>query len=106
MVNTCVSNIIPKDARIYYENGVPYMEYKGVTYDWRNDKVEVYFPKISLNISEVEYSEDISGYEKLNVTFSGEGFKLKKPVFTTIERTMTKADIEKELGYKINIVEK
>lgn len=102
---TC-SNIFPIDAKIYYEGGKPYMEYKGVTLDCRNDKVEVYFPKIALNISEVEYIEDISGYEELNVTFTCGDFKLKKPVFTTIERTMTKAEIEKELGYKVNIVEK
>ena len=106
MINTCVTNIFPTDAKIYYEDGSPYMEYKGITYDWRNDKVEVYFPKISLNISEVQLMEETNGYETLDVTFSVQGFKLKKPVFTTIERTMTKAQIEKELGYKVNIVEK
>ena len=47
MVNTCVTNISPIDAKIYYEDGKPYMEYKGTTFNWHNDKVEVYFPKIS-----------------------------------------------------------
>lgn len=111
MLNTVyANNVVPTDAKIYYENGVPYLEYKGIATDWSGDKIEISLPKINLFISQIEYSEEsIRGiYDRLielNVTFSGTNYnKLENVLSTkTIERTMTKEQIEKELGYKIKI---
>lgn len=104
-----LNDIVPTDVKIYYENGTPYMEYRGVTQNPRFDKVEIYLPKISLSISSIEYTENLYDPDELHVTFSDKYLvHPHKNVFTakTIERNMTKAQIEKELGYKVNIVEK
>lgn len=109
MVNTLCKCIKPIDAKIYYEDGVPYMEYRGVTQDCCMDKFEVYFPKIKLEISEFSWTEDINDYpysNNLEVTFADQNIaKLYGPRFNIIEKAMTKAQIEKELGYKIKIVD-
>lgn len=107
MVSTSVCNIIPKDVKIYYEDGIPYMEYRGIANGFNCDKFEVHFPKIKLEISEFSFEEEYYSPSKLNVTFSDENVRnLYKPTFKIFEKTMTKAQIEKELGYKVNIVEK
>lgn len=103
------NNIKPIDAKIYYEDGVPYLEYRGMTQNFCNDMVEVYIPKIKLEISAVAWEEECIRYDTLNkleVTFSDETITRQySPQFKTIERTMTKAEIEKELGYKVKIVD-
>lgn len=100
------NNIKPIDAKIYYEDGVPYLEYRGMTQNFCNDMVEVYFPKIKLEISAVTWSEEINCDSQLEVTFADNAIStLYSPRLKTIERTMTKAEIEKELGYKVKIVD-
>lgn len=106
------NNVQPIDAKIFYENGVPYLEYRGMTSDWNGDKIEIYLPKISLQVSCVEYNEDsMRGvYDRLielNVTFSGKDYRRPEEalIVKTIEKAMTKAQIEKELGYKVKIVD-
>lgn len=110
MSSSYIYNIKPIDAKIYYEDGMPYMEYRGVTQNFCHDMVEIYIPKIKLEISSLTWSTDIdhSGhYDQLEVTFSDDNIKdIYAPQFKTIERTMTKAQIEKELGYKVKIVDK
>ena len=109
MTNMHVKEIIPTDVKVYYENGIPYLEYRGIPQNGSFDKVEVYIPKINLNISSIEYTSNLYAPNELNVTFSAN--HIIEPnnynvVVTVIERNMTKAQIEKELGYKVNIVEK
>lgn len=107
MVNTLCKSIKPIDVRIYYEDGVPYMEYRGITNDFCNDKFEIYLPKIKLEISEFTWTEDCCSFDSLEVTFANSNIAgLYKPQFKIIEKAMTKAQIEKELGYKINIIDK
>lgn len=109
-VNTYSTAIHPTDARIYYENGVPYMEYKGITHDFNNDKCEVYLHRVPLTISALEYTDNLYDPNEFSVTFTEKEYGIFhgkcRPVVKTIERTMTKAQIEKELGYKVNIVDK
>lgn len=103
---SCTAKAVqPIDVKIYYENGVPYMEYRGITNDFSNDKFEVYFPKIGLEISEFTWEEDYCAPSRLSVTFDGFIKNLGKPRFKITEKTMTKAQIEKELGYKVNIID-
>ena len=103
---TCTAKaVIPTDVKIYYENGIPYMEYRGVTNNFSDDKFEVYFPKIPLNISEFTWDEDYTTVSQLSVTFENYLKISEVPRFKIIEKNMTKAQIEKELGYKINIID-
>ena len=102
-----LANVIPTDVKVFYENGTPYLEYRGVVNNCR-EQVEVYLPKIALNLSAITWETDesiIYNNARLVAEFANE-FADKKdaPVVKTIERTMTKEQIEKELGYKIKIV--
>ena len=109
MTKMCVKEIVPTDVRVYYEDGTPYLEYRGISQNGSFDKVEVYIPKINLNISSIDYTSNLYEPDELHVTFSNN--HIDNPnnynvIVTVVERTMTKAEIEKELGYKVKIVEK
>lgn len=110
--NIYSTNLQPIDAKIFYENGTPYLEYRGMTTDWNGDQIEVYLPKVSLTVSRIEYSEEsVKGiydrFIELNVEFSSKDYRRPEEAMMvkTIEKAMTKAQIEKELGYKIKIVD-
>ena len=110
MVRQIVDSYIhPTDVKIYYENNVPYMEYRGITKDFNNDTCEVYLRKIPLTISTITYTDNLYEPNEVEITFIGLEDKFSgiyRPEFKTIEKNMTKAQIEKELGYKINIIDK
>ena len=103
-VKNCEGNIIahaiiPTDVKIYYEDGMPYLDYTGETYlsmGW--GKAKIHFPKIGLM------------YDCVNVE-KGEFQNCAYPVdgslytLTITERQMTKKEIENELGYKIKIID-
>ena len=103
---------VPTDVRIYYENGVPYLDYTG-WFDTNEGRAKVHFPKISLSIKvidqEAEYAEYYGKYNILLgqvmvgleiVATNEQWFK-----YEIVEREMTKSQIEKEIGCKVKIVE-
>ena len=53
-----IGNVIPKDVSIFYEDGVPFIKYRGTTYvDGR--KVEVSIPKMDLYLREINTLADV-----------------------------------------------
>ena len=108
MDEVLVGPIKPTDLKIYYEDSIPYLEYKGIA-ETNYGKVEIHFPKMGLVLNNFECHRETlyNGFGASIVTMteystqSDEAFTI-----TILERDMTKKQIEKELGYKVNIVEK
>lgn len=102
--------IKPTDVSIFYEEGKPYLKYKGVTKNDIGLTFEVNIPKIDLEINDIvccsecqylgnkEYSFMTSF--KQNVCIESNSLMTVK----ILNRTCSKEDLEKELGYKLNIV--
>lgn len=109
------NKLIPTDVRIYYEGGMPYLDYTG-TAQTEFGKVKVRLPKISLayNVIENKYAyEERNVCDNLGVSVNKYIVKLSQEVMVKndgyfvveiIEREMTKEQIEKQLGYKVKIV--
>lgn len=104
-------------ASIFYEDNVPYIDWKGATVLSNGSIANVHIPKMSLDINEIEneceyqpvYSDDncfLYDITKSRQVFVKDGFEPDEDIIITIkEREMTKEQIEKELGYKIKIKE-
>ena len=99
-------------AAIFYENNIPYIDWKGTTILSDGRIVEAHIPKMSLDIQQIENNEErllnfpYSSILKSRQVFVKDGFKPNEDIIITIkEREMTKEQIEKELGYKIKIKE-
>ena len=105
------SPITPIDVKIYTEDGVPYLDYIGTFYTNDGCKCKIHLPKIGLTFSQVtqekeEEEYDYFGYKKkvlmnFNVFVSDDKFW----EFEILEREVSKKQLEKELGYKLNIKE-
>ena len=99
-------------ASIFYEDNVPYIDWKGATVLSNGSIANVHIPKMSLDINEInqeveDYSDFLSNKViKSKQVFVKDGFEPDEDIIITIkEREMTKEQIEKELGYKIKIKE-
>lgn len=99
-------------ASIFYEDNVPYIDWKGATVLSNGSIANVHIPKMSLDISEI--NQEVEGYSDFfgnKVTrsiqvFVKDRFEPDEDIIIEIkEREMTKEQIEKELGYKIKIKE-
>lgn len=105
------SGVHPTDVKIYIEDGVPYLDYVGTFYATDDSKCKVHFPKIGLTFSKVtqekeEEEYDYFGYKQRVITkFDIFAVDDKWATFEVIEREMSKKQLEKELGYKLNIKE-
>ena len=105
------SKIKAKDIRVYIEDGIPYIHYIGEFYS-KYGKYEITIPKMSIDIESIVEDRDVK-YDTLHglisypkISFSRNLYTVENYIFTLrcIEKAMTKEEIEKELGYKINIV--
>ena len=99
-------------ASIFYEDNVPYIDWKGATVLSDGSIANVHIPKMGLDISEIsqeveDYSDFLSNKViKSKQVFVKDGFEPDEDIIITIkEREMTKEQIEKELGCKIKIKE-
>ena len=108
MDEVLVGPIKPTDLKIYYEDSIPYLDYKGIA-ETNYGKVEIHFPKMGLALNNFECHRETlyNGFGTSAVTIT-EYSTQSDEVFTIriLERDMTKKQIEKKLGYKVNIVEK
>lgn len=104
--------IKPVDVKIYLEDGMPYLDYTG-TVTTKFGKLKVHIPKMSLEFNEIicereEYSEFYYPFDHpILIQTKQEFFACNDKAYELeiIEREMSKAQIEKELGYKIKICE-
>lgn len=105
------SSITPTDAKIYTEDGVPYLDYIGTFYASDGSKCKIHIPKIGLTFSKFiqEKQEEVYGYfgYKQRVVMSFDVFVSNDKFyeFEVLEREVSKKQLEKELGYKLNIKE-
>lgn len=105
------SGVRPTDVKIYIEDGVPYLDYISTFYATDGSKCKVHFPKIGLTFSKVmqekeEEEYDYFGYKQRIITkFDIFAVDDKWATFEVIERDVSKKQLEKELGYKLNIKE-
>lgn len=104
------SYIAPTDVKIYVENGTPYLDYTGICYASNGDKIKVHFPKISLTLTNITQEKDEEwkyqlGSRKILTKFNVCASNDKLATFEVVEREVSKKQLEKELGYKLNIKE-
>lgn len=105
-----VTPLIPTDVKIYTEDGTPYLDYTGTCYMSDGCKYKIHLPKVGLDFTQVTQKEDndfdICGYKrKILLNFNvlvTDGVFYK---YEILEREVSKKQLEKELGYKINIKE-
>ena len=107
-----MSTIRPVDAKIYLEDGIPYIDYVGVV-DTSSGTFKVHIPKLSLEFEKITVERETYEYvydnnkTPLCAMFRQLFYVTNNCAYTleVIERTMTKEQIEKELGYKVKICE-
>ena len=105
VITTFDSVVLPVDAKIFYENHKPYLEYTGIVTGANGEKVKIHLPKISLEFQETEIKFD---RDMMTTTFSSQTLiqsPKDKMTLQIMTRNMTKKEIEKELGYKVNIID-
>lgn len=107
--------IYPTDIKVFYEDGDPYVSYKGVAIMY-GDTYEIEIPKMDMVIhaiediceTETQYGCGPFGESQNQVAtrITRHLYAVEDVVFTAtpIKKKMSKKDIEKELGYKIEIV--
>lgn len=108
--------LIPTDVRIYYEDDKPYLDYTGIA-KTDTGNVKVHLPKIDLVYNVIEDNSEYEDYYARDcrgkLVYKHQVKISQKVVIKSdkyydleiIEREMTKEQIEKELGYKVKIVE-
>jgi hypothetical protein len=107
-------SLTPINVSVELENGIPYLNYTGKG-ECNGYTVEINIPKMGLNFSKITattenyYSMSHGFITSLNhqcyVTNKSEDDKGYFYTLKVTEREMTKAQIEKELGYKVKIVD-
>lgn len=109
------STILPTDIKVFYENNKPYVHYKGKVHTSFGD-FNVDIPKMGMELHTIHRELDEVFYDCM---FSaGQTTSSKVTVASTlycesdvymsltpVEVRMTKKEIEKKLGYKVNIVD-
>lgn len=105
-----ISDIVPTDVNIYIEDNVPYLDYVGECVLSDGTKYKIHFPKINLKIS--SFKQDMydeydfyHGIRRIKPSFNVLVSNDRYVEYEVIEREVTKEQLEKELGYKINIKE-
>lgn len=105
------SSITPTDVKIYTEDGIPYLDYTGTFYTNDGCKCKIHLPKIGLTFSQVTQEKEEDEYDfygyKQRITTDFRVFVSNEEWFKyeILEREVSKKQLEKELGYKLNIKE-
>lgn len=103
-------NITPTVVKIYVEDGVPYLDYTGTCYMTNGGKYKVHIPKIGLTLTNIASESDVyynylGRSRKILPSFQIYACGDEYFSFEVIEREVSKKQLEKELGYKLNIKE-
>ena len=104
-------SLMPTDVKIYTEDGTPYLDYTGTCYMSDGCKCKIHFPKIGLTFSQLTQEQEaeyvyLGGYKrKVLMNFNIFASDNKFYEFEIIEREVSKKQLEKELGYKLDIKE-
>ena len=108
-MKTCLYSKV-KDVSIFVEGGQCYLRYVGIISDG-DDEYELTVPKMDINVTVITQSVDECDYQGLGTI--PRKFTLRRNIYVDhdvnvftirrIKKKMTKEQIEKELGYKIEI---
>lgn len=105
------SSLMPTDVKIYTEDGTPYLDYTGTFYMSDGCKYKIHIPKIGLTFSHVTQEKEEEEYDyfghnrKILMNFNVFVSDNKFYELEILEREVSKKQLEKELGYKLNIKE-
>lgn len=105
------SPLTPTAVKIYTEDGVPYLDYIGTCYMSDGCKYKIHLPKVGLEFTQVTQQEDneyfdCCGYQhKILLDFRVLVTDGNFYTYEILERDASKKQLEKELGYKLNIKE-
>lgn len=104
-------------VQVYRENDNTYLAIEGTTYSNNNDKIQVILPKIDINSIKIDiennydYNYNLILPPKINrkASITVELLPNEKNEFAIVKidkptKKMTKEEIEKELGYKVEII--
>lgn len=103
-------NITPTDVKIYMEDGCPYLDYTGKCFDTCGNTYTVHFPKVGLTLTNIE-TQKKSEYDYM---YTGRKIRSSLQVFAkndeffsfeVVKREVSKKQLEKEFGYKLDIKE-
>lgn len=99
-------NIRPVDAKIYYANKQPYIDYVGEAIGPDGMKMTVHIPKIGLSFNKFHCTEKITLNSGYILGFQMEAYATtdENILFTITEREMTKEQIDAMAGCKVKIV--
>ena len=103
-----IYNIRPVDAKIYYEDKQPYIDYVGEAIGPDGMKVTVHIPKLGLSFRQFHCKETATKHNSgLILGFNMEAYATAEEdiLFTITEREMTKDQINAMAGCKVKIVE-
>ena len=99
-----------KDVNIFVEDGQCYLRYVGIISDG-DDEYELTVPKMDINVTAITQSVDECFYNGFDTV--PRKITLRRNIYTDhdvnaftlrrVKKKMTKEQIEKELGYKIEI---
>lgn len=113
-----ITNIQCTKADIYYENGMPYLNWYGEAKSTVSKEIaKVHIPKMSLDIHHLEtQEEEVTGKYGVLISMLRRTFVASQQFsednrgdiiieFVNGRKPMTQEQIEQELGYKIKILE-
>ena len=108
-----VTDIIPKDASIFYEDGVPYLKYVGTAMMDNGVVVEVELPKMDLKFKNITTKREVlwNDGERLGsrylINATQNIYVDHNDVWVNIrpvKRRVSLEQLEKELGYQTQIL--
>ncbi len=109
--NKICEQVIPTDIRVFYEDGRPYIYYKGKVVS-RYDEWEIEIPKMDMvlntleRIVDIEYTVSVHGDMQRRTPVCNQFYAEHDVAYRMriAKRKMTQRDIERELGYKVDII--
>ena len=110
------TSVTPKDVKIFVEDGMPYLDYTGEVKTSKGVSARIHIPKMSLQLKTIECSKEEYYNEGYNArSHPREFYRWETEIFcggdcgsvsiTPVKRECRLEDLERELGYKINIKE-
>lgn len=109
--NRICGQVVPTDIKVFYEDGMPYISYKGKTVS-DSGEWEIEIPKMSMvlntleRIVDIEYAMNIYGDTTRRIPVCNQFFASHDVAYKMHlgKKKMTKRDIERELGYGVDII--
>lgn len=110
--DSIVTDITAKDVDIFYENGAPYLHYVGIAFMNNGVEVEVEIPKMDLVLKDINIKREDRYHDDGRTRFL---LSAKQNIYVNhddvwvnirpVKRRVSLEQLEKELGYKIELTD-